>query len=105
MKDELMKEIGKMGQIDDEIWENAELYDIVSDVIYSDIQMMTKYNAREVTKVLDVPLLVMTGEGDPKISVQDMKEWDRYTDKKFEFEVVQGNHFFHLMMTKLSSFF
>lgn len=92
-KDELMKDIAKLGQMEAEIFEEPELYEIVSDVLYADIQMMAKYK-RSNSEKLNIPIIAMFGAKDDEAPAVDMKEWGTYTNGEFTLKEFAGEHFF-----------
>ena len=93
-KDELMEETASWGQMDEEIMNNEELYEIVSDIMYADVQMFSKYKRDYQDEKLDIPVLAMSGDDDFEAPAEDMKEWKNYTNGSFEFYSFSGGHFF-----------
>ena len=75
--------------------EEPELYEIISEIMYADVQICTKYAKQEKQSLkLDVPFLVFTGEADDEAPPEDMEEWRKYTNKDFILKVIKGDHFF-----------
>ncbi|MBQ6303710.1 MAG: thioesterase [Clostridiales bacterium] len=93
-RDELMKEIASMGQMEPEVLEYEELYEIVADVLYSDIQMFTRYKRVYGNEHIDIPVLALTSDGDDEAPSDDMTEWQNYTNSSFNMHCFTGNHFF-----------
>ena len=93
-RDELMQEIFSMGQMEKEIMEDKEMYDIVADIMYADVQMFKSYQRHYNDGKLNVPMLVLAGEDDEEAPEEDMMEWQNYTKGDFEFEQFEGDHFF-----------
>lgn len=93
-KDDLMKEIVSLGQFDPEVLECEELYDMLSDIMYADIQMNTSYNRNFETGTTSIPILALTAEKDDEAPVEDMREWQKYTSGEFAIKVFNGDHFF-----------
>lgn len=93
-RDDLMKEITSMGQMDPEVLEYEELYEIVADVLYSDVQMFSKYKRVYGTEFIDIPVLALTSDDDDEAPVEDMTEWQKYTNASFNMHCFTGNHFF-----------
>lgn len=93
-RDELMQEIASMGQMEEEIMEDKEMYDIIADIMYADIHMFKAYKRHYNDGKLDIPLLALTGDGDDEAPEEDMKEWQFYTNGNFEYRRFEGNHFF-----------
>jgi len=93
-KDELMEETASWGQMDEEIMNNEELYEIVSDIMYADVQMFSKYKRDYHDEKIDIPIFAMSGDDDFEAPAEDMKEWKYYTNGSFEFCPFLGGHFF-----------
>ena len=89
---ELMKEISSFGQMD-EVPEGSELYEIVSRILYADVQMFSNYH-RDHSEKLSLPILALAGKDDTQAPPEDMKEWCHYTTGPFTFRAAGGGHFF-----------
>ena len=92
-KDDLMKEIGDLGQMEAEVFEEPELYELISEILYADIQMFSKYQ-RNFDEKVDVPLVALYGVKDDEAPREDMMEWSKYTENEFELNEFKGDHFF-----------
>lgn len=97
-KDEVMDTIASMGHIPHEIMEEPELYDLFSDIIYSDICVLNGYTSFSFGK-LDVPITVFSGSEDD-ISDFEMKKWKHYTNSQFRLFNISGDHFFPFINKK-----
>lgn len=93
-KAELMQKIASMGQMELEVLASKELYEIISEILYADVQMFTKYKRQYEDGKIDIPLLALAGDNDNEAPAEDMKEWRYYTSKSFECHTLNGNHFF-----------
>lgn len=93
-RDELMRAVADMGQLEDIVFEYPELYDIVADMLYADFQMLEKYKINSGVQKIPVPIYAMSGTTDWEAPTEDVKEWKLYTDQTFEFREFEGNHFF-----------
>lgn len=93
-KDELLEFIISRGQFDDEILESEEFLEIVSDILYSDVQILSKYKRHYEEGTLDIPILALAGDGDEDTPSSDMQEWEKYTTGDFQFRMFHGGHFF-----------
>lgn len=92
-KELFMKKIFDMGSMPIEIMNNKELFDWSYEVLYADISMLERYQPSE-RIIVDVPLLVCFGNQDKEADWRDMREWEKYTNSKFELMCFEGNHFF-----------
>ena len=93
-RDELMKEIASLGQMEKEVMECEELYEIVADILYSDVRMFTKYRRTHTDGQINIPIIALTGIGDKEAPEKDMEEWRLYTKRGFKLKSFKGNHFF-----------
>lgn len=93
-KTDLMKEMVSRGQYDSEILEDGELFALLSDVMYADIQMYSQYKRSYNTGKIHVPIIALAGELDQETPEINMQEWHKYTESAFAFHVFSGNHFF-----------
>lgn len=93
-KEDLMKEMVSRGQYDHEILENRELFALLSDVMYADIQMYSRYERSYESGKIHVPLIALAGELDRETPKEDMQEWQKYTESHYVFHMCRGNHFF-----------
>ncbi|MBE5929346.1 MAG: thioesterase [Lachnospiraceae bacterium] len=93
-KDELMEETASLGQIEPEVMECEELYEIIADIMYADVQMFSKYDRSPEWGKISIPVLVLAGDGDDETPMEDIQEWKEYTNGEFKLNVFKGNHFF-----------
>ena len=93
-KDELMSEIASLGQIEKEVFDNKDLYDIIADIMYSDIQMFREYKKDYSGSKLCIPMMAISGKEDRETPAEDMMEWQYYTTGPFSAHVFEGDHFF-----------
>lgn len=93
-KEELLKEIASLGQIDQEVLECEELCEMIADILYADVQMNTHYNRNYENGTINIPILSLTAEEDDEAPADDMREWQKYTSSEFSFHQFKGNHFF-----------
>ncbi len=93
-KKELMEYMVSRGQFDPEILECEELFELLSDIMYADVQMFSKYKQNFESRQIHVPLIALAGQEDDATSLEDMEEWQKYTNHDFRFHMCKGNHFF-----------
>ncbi len=105
-KNELMQEIFELGQTSEEIMSEPELVDLIYDIIYNDLLIDETYvYDTESHKKLTVPMVVMTGTEDHEAPVDDMKEWNNYTDGRFYIKEFESGHFFPFQCEEFISYF
>ena len=93
-KEELLREIVARGQFEKEILECEELMELITDILYADIQILSKYKRHFEEGTLDIPILALAGDEDDETPASDMKEWGNYTTGAFDFHMFHGGHFF-----------
>ncbi len=73
---------------------NEELMKFFLPVMRADYKLCEKYHC--VTKEkLNCPVLTICGENDPQIDrIEDVKDWENFTDGKFELKLINGDHFY-----------
>lgn len=59
----------------------------------ADYQAVERYTC-ETTASVSCPITVLTGDQDPKTTLDEARQWQRHTTGGFEFEVYRGGHFF-----------
>ena len=104
-KDVFMKEIFEIGQTDSEIMEEPELYDILYDIFYADMVIGETYEGSSDLPRIKADLVVMTGLKDDEAPVEEMKEWQKYSDGSFEFKSFNDGHFFPFTCTDFHDYF
>jgi len=73
---------------------NKDLYDIYSEIIYADIQMLECYHFNDKSSQLNIPLIAFMGTDDKETPKIDMQEWKNYTTNNFNLFLINGDHFF-----------
>ncbi len=92
MKDQDFKdELKHLGGIPDEVLQTKELYDFFSPIIRADFEILEKEPIRENIQLVS-PIYALMG-ADERNS-ESIQNWKRFTTTKFQFKILQGNHFF-----------
>ena len=73
-KDELMRRVTDFGQMEQEVLDCPELWDYVSEILYADIQIYSKYKRTDADGILDLPIIAFAGEEDAEAPAADMEE-------------------------------
>lgn len=93
-KEELMKVIIAKGQFEEEVLACEELLELISDIMYADIQIFSKYRRTFENGKISVPILAYAGREDEEMTEEDMQAWQNYTTGEFISSGFEGNHFF-----------
>ncbi len=104
-KDEFMKKIFEMDQMDTEIMEEPELLDLLYDIFYADAVLGETYEGYSELPKINTDLVVMTGLQDNEAPEEDMREWNEYTNGALEFKIFDAGHFFPFKCSDFHDYF
>ena len=93
-KDELMKKIFALGQMDSEIMNEPELVEMLYDVFHADLKLSETYEYQKPLPGISIPMVMMTGNQDLEAPLDEMKEWAKYTSNHFHLKEFTADHFF-----------
>lgn len=89
--EEFNQELVKLGGIPKEIMENEELYTYFSKIIRADFEVIEK-NPIAAIKKINTPIYALMG--DQERFVGHIKNWENFTNSHFDYQILEGNHFF-----------
>ncbi len=90
----LMADVRKLGGTDLSILEaDEELLRLILPSIRSDYRAIELYEGPE-DATLNCPIVALTSDDDPTVSVEEMREWQRHTTRSFDLHVYSGGHFY-----------
>lgn len=72
---------------------NPALYNLMLPSLRADFRLCEDYCPRQPSQ-LPVPILAFSGTMDPSVSTDDIREWNRHTNRSFGLEICKGDHFF-----------
>lgn len=87
------RELGRFEGTPKEILNNQELLDFFLPMLRADFTMDETYYSNEKC-LLQCPIVAFAGQDDKEASVEEIKKWELYTKRSFEYEIFQGGHFF-----------
>lgn len=93
-KDKFLQKLVDLGQTDAELLEEPEFVDIIYEIMSNDSRICENFETDWNTLKIDAPILAMTGSEDNEAPMEDMKEWQRYTNGMFQIKQFDGGHFF-----------
>ncbi|WP_025742950.1 thioesterase II family protein [Aquimarina pacifica] len=92
MNDEDFKtELRRLGGIPEEVLQSEELYEFFSPIMRSDFEVLEKENIDQDIQ-LKSPIYVLMGSEER--NSKNIKNWERFTTSKFQYKILEGNHFF-----------
>jgi external thioesterase TEII len=92
-KNEFKKELKKMGGFPIELLENDEVFDFFEPVLRADFELIEK-DMLNTEQPVNAPIYAFMGS-EEKL-VDKISNWSNFTTSSFDFEIVNGGHFFIL---------
>ncbi|MEP0264425.1 alpha/beta fold hydrolase [Dokdonia sp.] len=89
---EFKEELRSLGGVPEEVLENEDLYNFFSPIMRADFEILEKNRDSEVGLVINTPIFAIMG--DQEETVGEIENWKMYTSRKFDCQIVSGNHFF-----------
>ncbi|MEU6807473.1 alpha/beta fold hydrolase [Streptomyces sp. NPDC046831] len=90
---ELLDHLVRLGGTDAELIRSPELMELFLPALRNDYRAVARYRPAVGTAV-DVPVLCLTGEADPQVTVEEAAAWKAHTSSDFLLRTFPGGHFF-----------
>lgn len=90
---QLLAEVRKLGGPHAALLAEPDVRDMVMPSIRSDYHAVEKYR-HEPGRRLSCPVTVLTGDSDPRVSIDEATAWEEHTTGPTELQVFPGGHFF-----------
>lgn len=91
--DIVLAELQLLGGTDPKVFEHAELRELLLPMIRNDFRMIETYRP-DVAEPLEVPIVALTGDVDPRMTVSEASGWAGETTSTYRLEVFAGGHFY-----------
>ncbi|MGW3044494.1 thioesterase II family protein [Kitasatospora sp. NPDC001159] len=91
--EELLAELLVLGGTSEQVLADPELREMILPPLRSDYTAIETYRG-EVGAVLDCPTTALTGDADPRVTVDEARAWERHTSAAFDLRVFPGGHFY-----------
>ncbi|MGW0963917.1 thioesterase II family protein [Streptomyces gelaticus] len=91
--DGIVAEMKALSGTDSRVLGNEELLRMVLPAIRSDYRAIERYRV-EPGAAISAPLTVLTGDADPRTTLDDARAWEPHTRGRFGLKVFPGGHFF-----------
>ncbi|MGN5377321.1 thioesterase [Streptomyces sp. MUSC 14] len=92
--DMLIAEMKKLSGTDSRILGDEELLRMVLSAVRADYKAVETYQPAPGTPPLSCPIAVLTGDSDPRTTLDDAAAWREHTTAGFGLRVFPGGHFF-----------
>lgn len=89
----LIAEVKALAGTDSSLLDDEDVLRMVLPAIRGDYTAAETYTYRP-GPLLNCPVVALTGESDPKVSVEDADGWREHTNGEFELAVFPGGHFY-----------
>ncbi|MEU6737551.1 alpha/beta fold hydrolase [Streptomyces physcomitrii] len=91
--DGVIAELRALSGTDAQVFQDEDLLRMVLPAIRSDYRAVETYRA-EPGAAVDCPITVLTGDADPRTSLEEARAWSEHTTAGSEVRVFPGGHFF-----------
>ncbi|MFD7032523.1 thioesterase II family protein [Streptomyces sp. NPDC059917] len=91
---ELIASVKALGGSHAEVWENAELREMLLPIIRNDYRLIDAYRRAPGTPPLRAEVLALSGDADPRVTPEQAALWATATTGPFSSEVYDGAHFY-----------
>ncbi len=92
---QLIAHVSKLNGTDANVLADPDIRSMVLPAIRSDYKAAETYRYRP-GPALTCPVVALTGDNDPQVSVAEAARWKEYTTGEFSLEVFEGGHFFFM---------
>lgn len=91
--DQMVAELRKLSGTSSAMLTDPELLEMIMPAIRSDYRAVETYRYERGRK-LDCPVTVLTGDNDPRVSIDEAAAWEEHTTGPTELHVLPGGHFY-----------
>ncbi|MFD4245117.1 thioesterase II family protein [Streptomyces sp. NPDC058525] len=89
----MVAELRKLSGTSAAMLNDPELLEMIMPAIRSDYRAVETYRY-EPGRRLDCPVTVLTGDSDPRVSIEEAAAWENHTDGPTDLHVLPGGHFY-----------
>ena len=89
----LIAEVSRLSGTDPGLFDDEELVRFVLPALRADYRAVETYRYRQ-AEPLRSPISVLTGDRDPRVTLDDARAWEQHTDGAFTLRVFPGGHFY-----------
>jgi surfactin synthase thioesterase subunit len=90
---QLVAEVKSLSGTAGTLLDDEEVLRLVLPVLRNDYRAIETYRARPL-RTLTCPVTAFVGDADPKVSIDEARDWGRHTTGPFALEVFPGGHFY-----------
>ncbi|MEU9268780.1 alpha/beta fold hydrolase [Streptomyces sp. NPDC048251] len=90
---QIVAEIRMLSGTDAAVLADPEVLDMIMPAVRSDYRAVETYRY-DPGRMLDCPVTVLTGDSDPRVSIDEAAAWEVHTTGPTELQLLPGGHFF-----------
>ena len=91
--EDLIEELRADGGTPEAVLQEPELMSIILPIYRADLQLHEEYEYVS-EKSLPCPILALGGEADEGVSIEELREWEKYTQRGFKLRSFPGGHMY-----------
>ncbi|KOT56561.1 MULTISPECIES: thioesterase II family protein [Streptomyces] len=91
--EELLAEVARLDGTADQLLADRDLVRLILPAIRNDYRVIETYRP-PADAVLDIPLLCLTGDADPRVTREEAAAWKAHTVAEYQEETFSGGHFY-----------
>ncbi|MFD7667992.1 thioesterase II family protein [Streptomyces sp. NPDC059788] len=91
--EELLAEVGRLDGTHSRLLDEPDLVRLILPAIRNDYRAIELYRP-DADAVLDIPLLCLTGDADPRVTREEAAAWKAHTLAEYHEETFSGGHFY-----------
>lgn len=92
-EDEFLEEIRRLNGTPEAALNNPELMELVSPILRADCEAIETWDY-EPSEPLTVPVLALGGAKDDNVGIDELEDWSKITNERFELQLFSGDHFY-----------
>ena len=92
--EEFLEEIFKLGGTPKELLQDKNMLEVFAPVLRADFKIIETHTHTEKDTKLDCDITVFWGKDEEGATINDVSQWQNYTDKRCRIHMFDGGHFF-----------
>jgi len=92
--EKILEELRNLSGTDAQLLGDEDIVRMILPALRADYKAVETYVCEPVDATIAAPITVMTGDDDPRTSLEQAKAWSRHTDAEFDLKVFPGGHFY-----------
>jgi medium-chain acyl-[acyl-carrier-protein] hydrolase len=92
-KDDFLKNVKQLEELPENVLKSPEMLDMFLNIMRTDFALCENHSISNRASI-NTPIFAFCGSQDTFAIPDDVKKWDQYTNKHFEFKLLKGKHLF-----------